>query len=170
MRIRIVAAATLLLVLCGVAVAWTQLPQGQVPRPPTLMPTSGAKRRPVRTWSFWGMKSSLRWIIRVEPAERHPMQDIHVGAGADSVRRRPPRRHPGRRKRNPGAGARHAGRPCLGRAGAGGRQQPRNRPGTNRSSSRPRKLGFGRQERKNGSRRHRRTCRPWSRDSKTERR
>jgi membrane fusion protein, heavy metal efflux system len=81
MKSRITVAALLLVVLCGVAAAWTHL-RGASPPMPGREPAdeeSPSKASPGVV--ILGDEKLASLDIRVEPAERHAMQDLHVVPG-----------------------------------------------------------------------------------------
>src|SRR5215831_7244734 len=77
MRIRIFAAAVSLFVLCGVAAAWTQLHKGKNSAPAD----EGDEKKADPNVVVVRDEKLSSLGIRVQPAERHALREIHVVPG-----------------------------------------------------------------------------------------
>ncbi len=81
MRIRIVAAAVSLFVLCGVAAAWTQLHRGKAFTAADARAEEGDQKKADPNIVIVGDEKLSSLDLRVQPAERHVLREIHVVPG-----------------------------------------------------------------------------------------
>ncbi len=81
MRIRIVAAAVSLFVLCGVAVAWTQFHRGKASTVADARAEEGDQKKADPNIVIVGDEKLSSLDLRMQPAERHVLREIHVVPG-----------------------------------------------------------------------------------------